>query len=267
MTGMASPAASSYFIPTGADTYEPTIHVQGAWRSTEQHVSPLVGLLTHALEQHDPSPDLQLCRIGVDILGMIPLASTTVRVETIRPGRTIELLQATATVRGRDVVTARGWRLARHDTAAVAGAEIPALPTPDTWPIWDGATSWEGGYIAAAQFRADPERRLGRGRMWLRTPYPLIEGVVTGPVASFTMLVDTANGVAMRADPRDWAFPNVDLTIDMWRQPQPGWVGFDTTVAIGTTGLGLTSSWLHDVLGPCGRAEQMLTVRPLDSLT
>ena len=47
----------------------------------------------------------------------------------------------------------------------------------------------------------------------------------------------------------------------------PGWVGFDTQVAFGPTGLGLTSSVLHDIEGPVGRAQQMLTVRPFRDLT
>ena len=46
-----------------------------------------------------------------------------------------------------------------------------------------------------------------------------------------------------------------------------GWVGFDTQVAFGPTGLGLTSSVLHDIEGPVGRAQQMLTVRPFRDLT
>ena len=104
---MPPTTASSYFRPVAEGVYEPTMHVQGAWRPTEQHVSPLVGLLTHAMETYDARPGLQLCRISVDILGMIPLTTTAVRVETVRPGRTIELLQATATIDGRDVVADR----------------------------------------------------------------------------------------------------------------------------------------------------------------
>lgn len=263
---MPPTTASSYFRPVAEGVYEPTVHVQGAWRPTEQHVSPLVGLLTHAMETYDARPGLQLCRISVDILGMIPLTTTSVRVETLRPGRTIELLQATATIDGRDVVQARGWLLSTHDTTSVEGAAVDLLPEPAAWAHWDGTQIWPGGYIDALDFRIAPDQRPGRGRMWVQSPHTLVEGVDVGPVAGYAMLVDTANGVAVRADPREWAFPNVDLTIDLWRVPVPGWVGFDTTVVMGPTGLGLTSSWLHDVRGPVGRAEQMLTVRPVHTL-
>ncbi len=58
-------------------------------------------------------------------------------------------------------------------------------------------------------------------------------------------------------------FPNTDLTVHLYRTPVGDWVGFDTSVSFGPTGVGLTSSILHDVEGPVGRAEQILTVRPL----
>ena len=82
-------------------------------------------------------------------------------------------------------------------------------------------------------------------------------------MASFVKLLDTANGVAVRESPLEWMFPNVDLTVHLFRQPEGHWVGLDTTVAFGPTGLGLTSSVLHDRRGQVGRAEQSLTVRPM----
>jgi hypothetical protein len=67
--------------------------------------------------------------------------------------------------------------------------------------------------------------------------------------------------MTVRADPRQVAFPNVDLTAHLFRQPEPGWLGFDTTVSFGPTGLGLTSTVLHDEAGPIGTVAQTLTVR------
>ena len=67
----------------------------------------------------------------------------------------------------------------------------------------------------------------------------------------------------MREHPSEWMFPNTDLTIHLYRTPQPGWVGLDTEVVFGETGVGLTSSILYDERGPVGRAEQILTVREM----
>jgi hypothetical protein len=75
-------------------------------------------------------------------------------------------------------------------------------------------------------------------------------------------LVDTANGIAVRADPHRWIFPNVDLTVHLYRQPVGAWVGLDSSAIFGPTGQGLTSSVLHDIYGSVGHANQTLTVRP-----
>ncbi|MBF6247996.1 thioesterase family protein, partial [Nocardia elegans] len=40
------------------------------------------------------------------------------------------------------------------------------------------------------------------------------------------------------------------------------WTGLDTTVTWGADGQWLTSTVLHDIHGPVGRVEQILTVRP-----
>lgn len=97
----------------------------------------------------------------------------------------------------------------------------------------------------------------------MRTPIGLVGGETASDVARWVGLVDTANGISVRTSPREWLFPNVDLTIHLHRQPVGPWIGFDTTVTFGDDGLGLTSSVLHDAHGPVGRAEQVLTVRRL----
>ena len=56
---------------------------------------------------------------------------------------------------------------------------------------------------------------------------------------------------------------DVDLQIHMHRLPQGRWLGLETVQQIGKDGIGLTSSVLHDVHGPFGHSEQLLTVRKL----
>ncbi|WP_309138516.1 acyl-CoA thioesterase domain-containing protein [Nocardia cyriacigeorgica] len=98
----------------------------------------------------------------------------------------------------------------------------------------------------------------------MSTPIALVDGEPTSALAEFVALIDTANGIAVRQDPTKWMFPNVDLSIHLYRQPQGSWTGLDTTVVFGGHGQGLTTTVLHDVHGPIGQAQQILTVRPLD---
>jgi len=255
-----------YYRQVDEHTYEPTEHVQGAWLPDEQHMAPVAGLLCHALEVGSPRPDLQLARLSYEILGVMRRATTHVEIDVVRPGRTIELVTAVMTVGDRPVVRARGWRLSRQDTSSVAGGLPDPLPDPASLAVWDGMTQWKGGYIDSLEFRVVPNGEPGRRRVWCRTDVALLDAPASR-LAEFVKLVDTANGIAARMDPTMWMFPNTDLQIHLWRTPDPvgGWVGFDTTSTIGPDGVGLTHTVLHDLAGPVGRAEQILTVRPLSA--
>ena len=91
----------------------------------------------------------------------------------------------------------------------------------------------------------------------------LIEGEEVSSLAATVGLLDIANGMTVRAQPNEVLFPNIDLTAHFFRRPVGGWVGFDTRVSFGPAGVGLTSSVIHDVDGPVGTSNQILTVRPI----
>ncbi|WP_316528658.1 thioesterase family protein [Kitasatospora brasiliensis] len=266
---MTTPTAApdSYYQRTGEHSYKPTGQAQGAWHPDEQHFSPLGGLIVHAIDSYRaarPADGLALARISFDILGLIALDEFEITVETVRPGRTIELIEATVVINGRAVVRARAWFLAELDTAAVAGTHDRPLPAPEEFEPWPMASLWGGGFIASIDVRRR-ESGPGRAAAWISSPAELVAGEPSSPHAAFVMLVDTANGIAVRQDPTGWMFPNTDLTIHFHRRPEGGWTGLDTSVSFGPAGHGVTSTVLHDVHGPVGRAEQILTVRPMPS--
>ncbi|MFE3292256.1 thioesterase family protein [Rhodococcus sp. NPDC059234] len=257
---------AGYFERVSDHRFVPTPHASGAWAADEQHFSPVAGLVVHEIERMRASegrPALPMGRIGFDILGRITFEEFDVHVEIVRPGRTIELVQATVVIAGRAVVTARAWYLADLDTAVVAGGEPDTLPDPDTASRWPMDSVWSGGYVASLDVRQVGTPSAGRATAWASTSVDLVVGEQAGNLASFLSLVDTANGIGALRDPTEWMFPNLDLTIHLYRQPEGGWTGLDTTVTFGSTGQGLTSTILHDAHGPVGCAQQILTVRPL----
>ncbi|MPY54355.1 thioesterase family protein [Streptomyces acidicola] len=256
----------SYYEPIDDHRYKPTLHAGGAWNADEQHFSPLGGLVVHAIERHraaGPDDGLVLSRISYDILGRLALDECEIEVAAVRPGRTIELLEAVVRIAGRPVVRARAWLLAGLDTTAVAGGPDDRLTPPESLSAWPMSEVWSGGYIASLDVRPVTAPRPGRTTAWISTPLDLVAGVPASPLASYLALVDTANGIAVRQPPTAWMFPNVDLTVHLHRQPRGTWTGLDTTVTFGPSGQGLTSTVLHDVDGPVGHAQQILTVRPL----
>ncbi|MBL1066633.1 thioesterase family protein [Streptomyces sp. 7-21] len=256
----------SYYVPTGEGRYKPTAHTGGAWHRDEQHFSPLGGLLVHAMDRYlatRPPTGMVMSRISFDILGRPALDECEITVETVRPGRTIQLLEAVARIGGRPVVRARAWLLVSLDTAAVAGGAAERLPAPETLERWPMTDLWPGGYIASVDVRQVAPPRPGRAAAWVATDLALVAGETSSALASYVALVDTANGIAVRQPPTAWMYPNVDLTLHFHRQPEGRWTGLDTSVTFGPTGQGLTSTVLHDLAGPVGTAQQMLTVRPL----
>ncbi|MET0932271.1 MAG: thioesterase family protein [Mycetocola sp.] len=258
--------ATGFFERTEEHTYRPTAHASGAWDPGEQHFSPLGGLIVHAIDRYRAGQNddgMLLGRISFDILGRLAMDDCEIQVATIRPGRTIELIEATVSIAHRPVVRARAWYLASTETRAVAGGEPERLPSPDALASQSMTSVWPGGYIASLDVRPVVPPQPGRGTAWISTDVTLVAGEAAGPVASFVALVDTANGIAVRQPPTEWMFPNLDLTIHLFRQPAGRWTGLDTTVAFGPTGQGITSTVLHDVTGSVGHAQQILTVRPL----
>ncbi|GEK80628.1 thioesterase family protein [Agrococcus baldri] len=267
---MPADAASPdpYFVALGEGRYAPTEQASGAWQPGEMHFAPLGGLLTHAIEQHrrprhaGEAAPLLLARMTFDILGFLALEETSVRVETRRPGRTIELTEATASIAGRDVAVARAWHSVAVDTTAVEGGAAEPLPSPADSLASEFGVNWGGGYVRSVEYRECGGRAPGRNRAWQRTAHPLVSGEEVAPLARWIGLIDGANGIAVRERPDRWMFPNLDLTIHLHRQPEGAWVGYDTTVSFGPAGHGITQTALHDEHGHVGFASQTLTVRP-----
>jgi len=242
-------------------TFRSTIHAQGTWNPGEQHMGPATGVLVHELARLE-RPGTRLVRIGLDILGLIPAGEFTVTTRMVRPGRTIELLEAALEAHGRTAIVARAWRLATGDSVEVETAQTRRMPGDEHFVEWDVAGTWPGGYIRSLRGWHDPRCEPGHGRVWLSNPHPMVEGEETPALVKLMGMVDTANGVASLLDPQRWVFPNVDLQIHLFRSPRGERLGLETRQSVGPDGVGLTSSTLHDAAGPFGTAEQILTVRP-----
>lgn len=254
----------AYFEPLGPDTFRPTELTQGAWRDDEQHVSVVCGLVGHILEQHEPRPEMAYSRISIEILGQVLREDMTFEVATIRPGRTIELVEVTGTCGERTILRVRAWRLITSDTSSVEGVELPTMPPRHEAEPRDVAAEWGGKFLKTLEWQAIPDGRDGRRQVWVHSPIDLVEGVPTGPLARFLSMIDIANGIATRQRPDTMMFPNVELTIHLLRRPvleDPAWVGLDTAVTFGSNGIGVTHTTLNDNLGPVGLASQSLTLR------
>lgn len=250
----------------GQGKYLATDLVGGAWFTDEQHIAPLLGLLTHLVEvDRDArrSDGLVAARLSFEILGRVAIDEVATRVNVLRPGRGVELVEAVAAQYGRDVVNLRAWLMRPGATESLAATPLSPISAPDDLPPWDPTQVWPGQFIESVEsrrYQVEP----GRAQFWARTKVPLVADEPFSRLAAFVGLLDIANGMTVRASPAAVAFPNVDLTVHFFSQPTGDWVGFDTSVTFGATGMGVTSSVIHDLSGPVGVMAQMLTVRSRD---
>ncbi|MDJ1114133.1 thioesterase family protein [Microbacterium dauci] len=263
MTDRAIPNA--YFERVDATHFRATSFVGGAWNVAEQHVAPPMGLLAHVIEQghatRSPQP-MQLTRLSIEILGTIPIDVVEVTTAVVRPGRSIELAEGALSHAGRPALIARAWLQHARDTSALAGSALPDMPPHDEVEVVDPSALWPGAFIETVGEVRRRQVEPGRAFTWIHPKVPLLADESVSPTARLVALVDIANGVTPRVHPTEVAFPNLDLTLHLLRPPVGEWIGFDTTVSFGATGLGLTSTVLHDLDGPIGTVAQTLTVRP-----
>lgn len=244
-------------------TYESTELAQGAWNPHEQHMAAATGIICEELSTFQPRSDMRIGRISLDILGLIHAGEFTIETKIIRPGKTIELLESVMMSQGKACIVARTWRMMLSDSSNVTGIEDQHVDHPEHAPIWSEIRNWPGGYIQSLEARSH-QRREGNGIVWLTNPYDMVEGQSTTDFVKLMGMVDTANGIVARQTwPFQFAFPNLDLQIHLYRLPKGQWLGLETVQQYGDDGIGLTSSVLHDEHGPFGRSEQILTLRPI----
>lgn len=244
--------------------YCSNVHAQGAWNPHEQHMAPATGVMCAELEQFMPRSDMRIGRISLDIFGLIHFGNFSICTRVIRPGKTIELIEAQMQAEGKTCIVARAWRMCTADTSQVAGLEDQPVEHPENLPIWEGMQRWPGGYIESIEARASSEHRAGKGVVWLKNNLEMVEGYSTSDFVRLMGMVDTANGVVPRQEEQfDWGFPNLDLQIHLYRLPQGQWLGIEAVQQYGQDGIGLTSAVLHDEHGPFGRSEQILTLRKM----
>lgn len=252
-----------YFERLGRNSFCASENVGGAWNTSEQHIAPALGLLAHAIERDhaDRREDrLGIARISYDILGTLPIGVVEVEVSLLRPGRTIELVEARISHDGRIAVIARGWLLQTADTADLSGSRLSRIPPPQAIESWNPHELWPGGFVRTVEARRSLFDR-GRAVSWVRTDAELIRGEPVSSMASALGIVDIANGLAPLVGVEDASFPNVDLTVHLFAAPKAGWLGFDTMTSFGRDGIGLTHSTLHDEDDPIGTVSQILTIR------
>ena len=263
--------SESFYEPDG-DVYVATELTRGPWDPGAQHAGPPAALIGREIERlgggrmagGDRLP-AQVGRITYEILRSVPIGRLRVEAEVVRPGRRVELVQATLVdEEGEPLVRARGWRL-RTDQVELETAEgneqLPPGPDqakPGTFP----ETGFDAGYHSALEYRfvRGNFNELGPAVVWMRMGVPLLPEEEPTPLQRVLVAADSGNGVSVTLDWSRYLFINVDLTVHLHRMPVGEWVCLDAETFPEPTGVGMADSRLLDESGQIGRAVQTLLV-------
>jgi Thioesterase-like superfamily len=246
----------------GAERFIPSPSTRGPWDPDAQHAGPPAALLGRAIERCDPRYGIRVGRITCEILGPVPLEPLTVEASVVRPGRSVEMLEASLAGPAGVLMRARAWRL-RVGEHSLHLDQQERPPGPDQGRPSDfPGTGHEFGYHEAMDYRfvrggfSEP----GPATVWMRTRVPLVQGEEPGALERLLVAADSGNGVSAALDWRTYHFINTELTVHQLRPLDGEWVCLDAVTRV--DGLGVAETTLWDERGRIGRAAQALLVRP-----
>ena len=249
------------FYALDGERATPTELTRGPWDPGAQHAGPPAALLARALELCEPREGARIGRVTVEILAPVPIEPLIVSARVARPGRSVELLEASLEGPGGEVMRARGWRLAGADMTADWEREEPPPGREDAEALEFFPTGEAVGWHTAMEIVFARGRFLepGPATVWMRPRVPLVEGEAITPLQRLMLAADGGNGVSAPLDWSRFIFINTDLTVHLLRPPRGEWVCLDSVTHV--DGIGMTDTALWDDRGRIGRAAQTLLVR------
>ncbi len=265
----------SFYEPEG-DLYAATELTRGPWDPDAQHAGPPAALIGREVERladgrlaGGEGPPAQVGRITYEVLRAVPIARLRVQAEIVRPGRRVEMFEASLSDEaGELLMRARGWRLRSESVAFEPPETSPhGVPGPDAGePGVFFHTGYEVGYHAAMEYRfvSGAFMETGPAEVWMRMAVPLIPGEEPSPLQRVLAAADSGNGVSGALDWKRYLFINVDLTVHLHRMPAGEWVCLDAETFPEANGIGMADTRLLDENGRIGRAVQTLLVADRD---
>jgi hypothetical protein len=253
---------NAYFEPLGDGRFRATEHTSGPWDPGAQHAGPPSALLARALEALAPNPERVLARVTLEILGPVPVAEVEVQAAVVRPGRSVEMLEAELRAGGRTAMRARAWTMLRaaaddvHNSSAAPPRPDAESPGPTRWPY--------SGYLRSVEWRFAEGGwdAPGPATVWSRLRVGVVPDAEPSPLQRVLAVADSGSGISWELPFTDWLFINPELTVHVQREAQGEWISLDAETTIVRGGTGLARSVLCDDRGPVAYGAQSLLVVP-----
>jgi hypothetical protein len=254
----------SVFVHDGG-RFEATELALGPWAPGALHGGAPAALLVHAVLAEASNPALQLARITFEFVRPVPLGPLFPRVEIVRPGRRVTLMDVfLSDAEGTEVVRARALLLAPSELREGAVGPPPPFPGPEagTPSDWNHEPLMFATHAMEIRFVQGVFRQPGPATAWFRLRHPLIAGEPIHPLERLASAGDFGNGIASELSWDEHMFINPDLTLYIEREPVGEWVALQSQMRVSAGAVAVAESVLFDQRGRIGRAIQALLVGP-----
>lgn len=252
------------------DVVHPTALARGPWSKEAQHGGAPAALLARAVERFDGGEQMVVVRVTVELMRPVPIAPLRVATRLARPGKKVQLVEASLIVveTGLEVARAIGLRL-RHDDVPLPEGTMPTGTPPapaagfQSRPPWADQVAYEAFHSGAIEMRfvRGSFTEPGPATAWIRLHVPLVAGEATSALSRVAAAADFGNGISWLLSRVDgYRFINPDLTIYLHRHPVGEWIALESTTLPDPHGVGLAESRLYDERGPIGRSVQSLLI-------
>ncbi|MCV2491853.1 thioesterase family protein [Geodermatophilus sp. YIM 151500] len=255
---------TALYEPAGDGRWRATDLTIGPWDAGAQHGGPPAALLAREVERATGIPTGQTVRLAFDILGPVPVGEVRVEARVLRPGRRVELVEATLDAGGRPLMRVTAWRM-RAAEGPVA-AETPPGHGPD-----DGQRMVLDVFPREVAYHRALEWRLvagggfevpGPATAWTRPDCTLVPEEPISPLQHLLVMTDASSGLSSVLDWTTTNFANVDLVVALRRPPRGEWLCTDAVTHLGGAGTAQCFAALYDAEGLVGRSTQSLLVEP-----
>jgi hypothetical protein len=252
------------FYEMAGDSFVASELTRGPWDPGAQHAGPPAGLLGRAIEGVEGAEGFHVGRITFEILGPVPIGPVRVEAEVVRPGRSVQMVEASLLGEGGELMKARAWLIRKGEVdvpADLLSTEAPPGPGEGS-EVEFFETGADVGYHTAMEWRAvrGGFRELGPATVWMRMGCQLVEGEEPSPLQRTLVIADVGNGISAVLDHGRHLFINVELSVHLERLPEGEWVCVDAVTLPRPTGVGTAESVLYDEGGRIGRAAQSLLI-------
>jgi hypothetical protein len=240
--------------------FHPSPLVRGPWNPEHQGGMQLAGLLAHLIESTPMPAPMLAARMTVDILRPTPVQPLEARVNVIRDGRNVQMLEASLCADNIVTVRASALRSRTVESPQTSGMDFPDEPPAAAAPFLSSRSLL--GHIADTRLITGGLEHEGPGSMWCAFDGEIVRGVPITPFVQAMMVADMGSGLSSFVDWRAWSFANLDITLYLLRMPEGRWLKLDAVSLSAGNGVAVVDGQIADRRGPVGRTHQTLFLQP-----